>query len=99
MDLKVVLASILLLLFCSEVASYSLQKREAPPKEPLTQLGETISGYWDQFSTNAQDWLGKITTPEFSEQVRNIYKKSTMVVGTYTNILSDQVYHWWHGEN
>ncbi|KAJ6663477.1 hypothetical protein lerEdw1_009556 [Lerista edwardsae] len=96
MDLKVVAASLLLLLFCSEVCSYHLQKREAQEKEPLVQLQEVAQGYWDQVTGTAQGWVDQITNLAWKEKAWNLFEESKKSFSTYRAIVGDQLYHWWH---
>nr|XP_028598043.1 apolipoprotein C-II-like [Podarcis muralis]XP_028598044.1 apolipoprotein C-II-like [Podarcis muralis]XP_028598045.1 apolipoprotein C-II-like [Podarcis muralis] len=93
MDLKLVAVSILLVLFCSEVSSYRLQKREAEEPELFAQVKEKVTGAWEQVSSTAQGWLAKIQNLEVTKPIINMYENSVSRIKTYTDILSDQVYH------
>ncbi|XP_066494307.1 apolipoprotein C-II-like [Tiliqua scincoides] len=95
MDLKVVVASFLLLLFCSEVCSYHLQKREVQEKVALDQLQEAAQSYWDSFTGTAQSWIDNIKSLEWKDKAWELFEKSKKSFSTYTNIVGDQAYHWW----
>ncbi|XP_034648519.1 apolipoprotein C-II-like [Trachemys scripta elegans] len=89
MDLKIAVAFVLLLFLCTEAASYRLQKREA--QDSFSQIQEVAKSYWERLNSAVQGWMDSVKSWE-------IYEKTTSAAGTYTEILKDQVYHWWHGE-
>nr|XP_020668181.1 apolipoprotein C-II [Pogona vitticeps] len=95
MDLKIVAASIMLLLLCSEVSSYRLQKREVQEEDTISQIQEAAKKYWDQVSGTAQSWSDAVKSMTVYEKARDAYEKATSAVSTYFGIFSDQVIHWW----
>ncbi|XP_061453876.1 apolipoprotein C-II-like [Rhineura floridana] len=95
MDLKLVAASVLLVLLCSDVSSYHLQKREAEEKEISTQLQEAAKSYWNQ----ALSWLEQVKPLQVQEKLSDILHKGTAAMSTYSGIVHDQVYHWWYGDH
>ncbi|XP_034976889.1 apolipoprotein C-II [Zootoca vivipara] len=99
MDLKLVAVSILLVLFCSEVSSFRLQKREAEEPEVFAQVKEKVTGVWSQVSSTAQGWLEKIQNLEVTKPIITMYENSMSKIRTYTDILSDQVYHLMQSES
>ncbi|XP_067317903.1 apolipoprotein C-II-like [Anolis sagrei] len=99
MGLKLVATTLLLVVLCSEISSFRLQKREAQEEaQVLTQLQEAAKGYWDQVSNTTLGWFGQIKTLGFNQKLSDMYEKGTSAVGTYWNIISDQLYHHWHGD-
>ncbi|XP_062454724.1 apolipoprotein C-II isoform X3 [Rhea pennata] len=89
------MAAALLLLLCAEAASHRLQQRDTA--DP-SQLQTKATGYLAQASSIAQGWLEKISVPMVQEKIRDAYSKGSEAVLTYTGILTDQLYHWWCGE-
>ncbi|XP_006117934.1 apolipoprotein C-II [Pelodiscus sinensis] len=89
MELRMAVVFVLLLLSCAEAASYRLQKREA--QDSFSQIQEVAKNYWEQLNSVVQGWLDRVRSWD-------IYDKTTSAAGTYTDILKDQFYHWWQGE-
>ncbi|XP_054660987.1 apolipoprotein C-II [Grus americana] len=90
---------LLLLLLCSATAATT----PAPPQHPdppgaLTQLRAAAAGYLDQVGSVAGDLLVRLSLPSAQEKIRDAYEKGSTAVMTYTGILTDQLYHWWQGE-
>nr|P0DMT9.1 RecName: Full=Apolipoprotein C-II; Short=Apo-CII; Short=ApoC-II; AltName: Full=Apolipoprotein C2; Contains: RecName: Full=Proapolipoprotein C-II; Short=ProapoC-II; Flags: Precursor [Alligator mississippiensis] len=67
----------------------------------LLVLCSEAAGYqlltWEQANTAVKGVLDKVHSTGV-EKLRDIYDKSVDAVGTYTSILTDQLYHWWCGE-
>ncbi|XP_025050842.1 uncharacterized protein LOC112548659 [Alligator sinensis] len=67
----------------------------------LLVLCSEAAGYqlltWEQANTAVKGLLDKVHSTGV-EKLRDIYDKSVDAVGTYTSILTDQLYHWWSGE-
>ncbi|XP_052635634.1 apolipoprotein C-II-like, partial [Harpia harpyja] len=72
--------------------------RSPPPPAPLTQLRAAAAGYLGQAGSAAGDLLERLRLPSAQEKIRNAYKTGAVAVVTYTGILTDQLYHWWQGE-
>ncbi|XP_068280757.1 apolipoprotein C-II, partial [Nyctibius grandis] len=75
----------------------------APPQHPdppdtLTQLRAAAAGYLGQAGSVAGDLLDRLRLPSAQEKIRDAYEKGSAAVMTYTGILTDQLYHWWQGE-
>ncbi|XP_039208169.1 apolipoprotein C-II-like isoform X2 [Crotalus tigris] len=95
MNLKLTVASILLLLLCSEVLSYSVQKRNAEDKTVLSQIQDAARGYYDYISDVTNSWVEKVKSYDISQRLWSNYKNLVETVNTYQSILTDQVEHWW----
>ncbi|XP_068855598.1 apolipoprotein C-II, partial [Aphelocoma coerulescens] len=65
-----------------------------PPPGPLTQL----RGYLGQVGSAAGTLLGRLDLPSTQQRIRTAYEQGATAVVTYTGILTDQLYHWWQGE-
>ncbi|XP_074875014.1 apolipoprotein C-II [Buteo buteo] len=90
---------LLLLLLCSAATAAPATPTPLPtPPGPLTQLRTAAAGYLGQAGSVAGDLLERLSLPSAQEKIRNAYKTGTAAVVTYTGILTDQLYHWWQGE-
>ncbi|XP_042296562.1 apolipoprotein C-II-like [Sceloporus undulatus] len=98
MGLRLVAAALLLVVLCSDVSGYRLQKRETQEKEVFAQLQEAAKGYWDQVSDTTQNWVNQIKSTAVNEKLSDMYQKGYSAMNTYLSIISDQVYHWWHSD-
>ncbi|KAM9603375.1 apolipoprotein C-II [Morphnus guianensis] len=87
---------LLLLLLCS--ATSAAPTPLPTPPGPLTQLRAAAAGYLGQAGSAAGDLLERLSLPSAQEKIRNAYKTGAAAVVTYTGILTDQLYHWWQGE-
>ncbi|XP_070620178.1 apolipoprotein C-II-like [Erythrolamprus reginae] len=94
---KLLLASVLLLLLCSEVLSYSVKKRgAAEDKTVLTQIQDAAQGYIDYVSDVTNSWVEKVKSLDVSQRILSSYNSFISTVDTYKNILTDQVVYFWH---
>ncbi|XP_062996032.1 apolipoprotein C-II-like [Elgaria multicarinata webbii] len=99
MDLQVLALSVLLLLFCSEVSSYHLQKRDAPTETPteapkmFSQVHAAVSGFFDNVSSSYHGFIDSVKSLRVPEKIRDFYEGSVEYVSTYGRIISDQVVH------
>ncbi|KAG8143523.1 hypothetical protein E2320_000736 [Naja naja] len=96
MSLRLLVASTLLLLLCSEALSYSVQKREAEEKTVLAQIQDTAKEYFDYVSDATTSWIDKVKSLDISQQVWNSYNNFISTVDTYKNIMTDQMLYFWH---
>ncbi|XP_040290075.1 apolipoprotein C-II [Bufo bufo] len=92
---QVLATSLILLLIATGIESYRIQKREAPTI--LAQAQNVLSSAWEQVSGKAQELIEKARSTGVDDKVKEYYEKGTSAISTYVNILSDQAYHWWHG--
>ncbi|XP_070806012.1 apolipoprotein C-II-like [Pituophis catenifer annectens] len=96
MSLKLWVASVLLLLLCSEVLSYSVKKRGAEEKTVLAQIKDAAEGYITYVSDVTNSWVEKVKSLDISQRVLNSYNNFVSTVDTYKNIITDQVVYFWH---
>ncbi|XP_069630786.1 apolipoprotein C-II [Haliaeetus albicilla] len=89
-------ALLLLLLLCS--AATAAPTLLLTPPGPLMQLPTASAGYLGQVGSVAGDLLEWLSLPSAQEKIRNTYRTGRAAVMTYTGILTDQLYHWWQGE-
>ncbi|KAJ1133429.1 hypothetical protein NDU88_011724 [Pleurodeles waltl] len=92
----VAVTALLLLGFCTGTESYRIQKREEPVGY-LEQVQGLLASSWETISSGAQGLLDKVKEASVEQQLMELYNKGSSAVGTYTNILSDQIYHMWQG--
>ncbi|XP_075696358.1 apolipoprotein C-II [Rhinoderma darwinii] len=92
---QVLSISLLLLLLSTGIESYRIQKRESPTY--LTQAQDMLSTAWEQVSGKTQELIDKAKSTRVEDKFKEYYDKGTSAVTTYTTILYDQAYHWWHG--
>ncbi|XP_069490819.1 apolipoprotein C-II-like [Ambystoma mexicanum] len=95
MDIRLALAFLLLLGFCAEIKSYRIQQQDEPVGY-LEQAKGMAYGSWQLVSSNAQDLMAKVKDVASSDGMMGILNKGTSLFTTYTDILGDQVIHWWH---
>ncbi|XP_078507390.1 apolipoprotein C-II [Lissotriton helveticus] len=86
----------LLLAVCSGAEGRRLQKREEPAGY-LEQVQGMLSSSQETISSWAQHLLDKVKEVGVEQRLMEMYNKGSSAVGTYTNILSDQIYHMWQG--
>ncbi|XP_066229766.1 apolipoprotein C-II [Saccopteryx leptura] len=67
------------------------QQDEATSSTLLSQMQESLFGYWDTARTAAQNLYQKTYLPSVDEKIRDMYNKSTAAVTTYAGIFTDQV--------
>ncbi|XP_066064413.1 apolipoprotein C-II [Chamaea fasciata] len=65
-----------------------------PPRAPWGQL----RGYLGQVGSAAGTLLEGLNLPRTQQRIRTAYEQGATAVATYTGILTDQLYHWWQGE-
>ncbi|XP_069804336.1 apolipoprotein C-II [Dendropsophus ebraccatus] len=87
--------SLILLLISTGIESYRIQKREAPSY--ISQAKDMLNFAWGEVSDKTQQLIDKARSTGVEDKVKEYYEKGTSAVSTYFNILSDQAYHWWHG--
>ncbi|XP_074995536.1 apolipoprotein C-II-like, partial [Calonectris borealis] len=68
------------------------------PPSTLTQLRTVAAGYLGQAGSVAGGLLDRLKLPSTQEKIRDVYEKGSAAVMTYTGIFTDQLYHWWQGE-
>ncbi|XP_045844147.1 apolipoprotein C-II [Meles meles] len=86
-----VLVLVLLVLGCEIRGAHVPQQDEAASLALLTQLQESLYGYWGTARSAAQELYKKTYLTTMNEKIRDIYTKSTAAVSTYTEIFSDQL--------
>ncbi|XP_006911918.1 apolipoprotein C-II [Pteropus alecto] len=91
MDTRYLLALLLILLVLGfEVqGTQLLQQDEAPSSTLLSQMQDSLSGYWDTAKSAAHTLYQKTYVP-VDEKIRDMYSVSTATVSTYVGILTDQ---------
>ncbi|KAB0381720.1 hypothetical protein FD755_003637, partial [Muntiacus reevesi] len=90
---------ILLVLGFETQGAHVPQQDEASSPALLTQVQESLLGYWDTAKAAAQKLYKKTYLPTVDEKIRDIYSKSTAAVTTYAGIITDQVYSMLSGED
>ncbi|XP_050166966.1 apolipoprotein C-II [Myiozetetes cayanensis] len=65
-----------------------------PALGPLTHL----RGYLGHVGKAAENLLERLSLPAAQQRIRVAYEQGSAAVVTYTGILTDQLYHWWQGE-
>ncbi|XP_015313666.2 apolipoprotein C-II isoform X1 [Bos taurus] len=83
---------ILLVLGFEVQGAHVPQQDEASSPALLTQVQESLLGYWDTAKAAAQKLYKKTYLPAVDEKIRDIYSKSTAAVTTYAGIITDQVF-------
>ncbi|XP_030068363.1 apolipoprotein C-II [Microcaecilia unicolor] len=96
MNWKLVLASLILLFLYCEIKGDRAEEQEVPPY--LDQIQGLPWRLWAQMSSTTQSWIDAAKSIEIDKKIKEAYEKSTSVIGPYTNIISDQIYHWWYGQ-
>ncbi|OWK15761.1 APOC2, partial [Cervus elaphus hippelaphus] len=90
---------ILLVLGFEAQGAHVPQQDEASSPALLTQVQESLLGYWDTAKAAAQKLYKKTYLPTVDEKIRDIYSKSTAAVTTYAGIITDQVFSMLSGED
>ncbi|XP_057567846.1 apolipoprotein C-II isoform X3 [Hippopotamus amphibius kiboko] len=75
------------------------QEDETTSSDLLTQVQESLLGYWDTAKAAAQSLYEKTYLPVVDEKIRDMYSKSTAAVTTYAGIFTDQVLSLLKGED
>ncbi|XP_063797694.1 apolipoprotein C-II [Pseudophryne corroboree] len=92
---KVLAISLVLLLISTGIESYRIQKRESPTF--ISQAQDLLTSAWESFSSKTEELVQKARVPKLEDAAKEYYETITNSVKTYTNVLNDQLYHWWHG--
>ncbi|XP_065510767.1 apolipoprotein C-II [Caloenas nicobarica] len=87
---RVVAALLLLLIWDAAGAAPSAPP---PPGRP-----SPLWGYLGGVGEVTRELWGRLSVPGAPQRLRDAYDRGTSAVLTYTGILSDQLYHWWQGE-
>ncbi|XP_056397952.1 apolipoprotein C-II-like [Hyla sarda] len=87
--------SLILLLISTGIESYRIQKRETSTY--LSQASDVLNSAWEQVRGKTQELIEKAKSTGVEDKIKEYYDKGTSAVSTYFNVLSDQAYHWWHG--
>ncbi|KAB0346346.1 hypothetical protein FD754_011203 [Muntiacus muntjak] len=90
---------ILLVLGFETQGAHVPQQDEASSPALLTQVQESLLGYWDTAKAAAQKLYKKTYLPTVDEKIRDIYSKSTAAVTTYAGIITDQFFSMLSGED
>nr|XP_033770584.1 apolipoprotein C-II-like [Geotrypetes seraphini] len=96
MNWKPVLAFLVLLFLCCEIKGNRAEEQEVPSY--LDQIKDLPWRFWAQMSSTTQNWINTAKSIEIDTKIKETFEKSTSVIGPYTNIISDQIYHWWYGQ-
>ncbi|XP_072776845.1 apolipoprotein C-II [Taeniopygia guttata] len=93
---------LLLLLLLSAAAAAPPPSGPAPPPPgpappPPGALGQ-LRGYLGQVGSAAGNLLGGLDLPSAPQRIRTAYEQGVTAAVTYSGILTDQLYHWWQGE-
>nr|XP_060507395.1 apolipoprotein C-II isoform X1 [Panthera onca] len=64
---------------------------EATGPTLLSQMQESLYGYWGSAKAAAQDLYEKTYLTAMDEKIRDMYSTSTAAVRIYTGILTDQI--------
>ncbi|XP_061228045.1 apolipoprotein C-II-like [Neopsephotus bourkii] len=86
-----VVASLLLLLSST---SSSAPPPTRPPPSPLLPLPH----FREYLGSVTGNLLEHLDLPRTHSKIRAVYEQGTAAMLTYTGILTDQLYHWWQGE-
>ncbi|KAM4703047.1 apolipoprotein C-II [Rhinophrynus dorsalis] len=92
---QVIAVSLLLVLLSTGIECYRIQKRETPTY--LSQVQDFFASSWEQVYSKSTELIEKVRSAGVEEKIKNMYDKGTSAVGIYSNILTDQFYHWIHG--
>ncbi|KAL2763102.1 apolipoprotein C-II precursor [Daubentonia madagascariensis] len=100
MGTRFLLALLLVLLVLGfEVQGAQLPQQDEPNSPTLlTQMQESLSGYWDSAKEAARGLYEKTYLNTMDEKLRDVYSKSTAAVSTYAGIVTDQLLSLLKGE-
>ncbi|XP_071656685.1 apolipoprotein C-II [Patagioenas fasciata] len=70
----------------------------APSAPPPPDSPSPLWGLLGDVGGATREMWGRIGVPSAPQRLRDAYDRGTTAVLTYTGILSDQLYHWWQGD-